>query len=201
MPPPIYTNCIIGFEGMLTKYNEASSKPVSLIDKEEYPLYYYEFDNNFIPLENGDYQLVAVATKNEITISELNGKHTYKSSLICEARGNIDEEFFRAQNNVFMQDKTNHYLGCHSRIHSYYHYGIIEFVFIPIVLYNNQECIYERVWALSDGDDRSSICEEYYDFIREAIIDENVYVDDYYRTNCNIYDYETLIQLFSKRFY
>lgn len=198
VPPPLDSYCIMGFEGMLIKYREACSKPVSLIDKEEYPLYYYEFDNNFIPLENEDYQLVAVATKNEITFSELNGEHTYKSSLICEAGGSIDEEFFQAKSNGFKQNKTDHYLNCHSVIYSYY--NNIEFKFIPIFPYNNKECIYERVWALSDGEDRDSIYEEYDSFIRKAIVKKNVYVEQY-RTNCNIYDYEILKKLFLRKFY
>lgn len=201
VPPPLDSYCIIGFEGMLMKYKEACSKPVSLIDKKEYPLYFYEFDNNIIPLENGDCQLVAVTTKNDITFSELNGEHIYKASLICAAGGDIDEEFFQAKSNEFSQDKTNHYLNRSSRIHSYYHYSSIEFVFIPIFSYNNKKCIYERVETLSDGEDRGSIFEEYYSFIREAIIEENVYVDNQYKTNCNIYDYERVKQLFVRELY
>lgn len=198
--PSLFVDSIDGLDGMFAKYREACWK--KNIDVNQHHLYIYEFENRNIPLQNGNYQLVAVVTKNEIIFSELNGEQTYKSSLIRAASGSIDENFFQAKSNEFGQEKTNHYLNRNTVIRSYYYYSTIQVDFVSIFLYNNKECIYERVRALSDGEDRSSIYEEYYDFIKEAIIEENVYDDDYYRIDCcNIYDYEIIELLFLRKFH
>lgn len=183
-------------------YYDVCTKPDNLIEREDYPLYYHEFDTPNIPLENGEYRLVYVYTIAKIKFSRIDCDETHNSNFYLYSRGSIIDDCYVVDASNILSKDIMLYLYGTNKVGQVYSMVYISDIFVPVRLYNDVQSIYEFYSYMERSHEYSST-EHYYEFIKDAIIREpDMNLPDYeYDKKSYIYDYEKVKELFVKEYY
>lgn len=196
LPDMLDSYTIRGIDGMLLKYQYAYYE--KLIDANQYSLFFYEFIDQKIPLMNGNYRLVAVLTRNEMEFQNINGKDIYKSNMFSVINGSITEDYYLVSASKLESAEELFYLYCNNRVPQYCFPSYKKLVFYPVKPYNSKKSICEQYSKFSDKS-YELISEQYYEFIKDAIIEEKY--QDNYVNHCYICDYDIIKQLLLREYY